>query len=75
MDVVNCDRVNPTSLLLASSRMLRHVGLPSHAQRIDTALERVFADQKVHTIVISSCGCPVCLLVGEFVVCTCALLS
>ncbi|MCB9919117.1 MAG: isocitrate dehydrogenase [Planctomycetes bacterium] len=39
-DIVGQDLANPTALLLSGTMMLRHLGLVSHAEAIDTALER-----------------------------------
>jgi isocitrate dehydrogenase len=39
-DIVGRDLANPTALLLSGGMLLRHLGLTSHAEAIDAALER-----------------------------------
>lgn len=37
-DIAGQDKANPTALLLSSVMMLRHLGLPEHADRIQASL-------------------------------------
>ena len=40
---------NPTAILLASAKMLQHLGLNEEAIKVKTAVNKVLADQKVRT--------------------------
>ena len=40
---------NPTAILLASAKMLHHLGLNEEAIKVKTAVNKVLADQKVRT--------------------------
>ena len=42
-DIAGQDRANPTALILAGAMMLRHVGRPAEAARIETAVRLVYA--------------------------------
>jgi isocitrate dehydrogenase (NAD+) len=42
-DIAGTDRANPTALLLSAILMLRHMDLPDHADRVETALHATFA--------------------------------
>jgi isocitrate dehydrogenase (NAD+) len=48
-DIAGKDLANPTALLLSGIMMLRHMGLPSHASRIESAVLNVIRDRKVLT--------------------------
>lgn len=49
MDLEGLNKANPTSLILSSIQMLRHLKYEAHAQRISDALEKVVTDSKVMT--------------------------
>ena len=40
---------NPTAMLLASAKLLDHVGLEDHAHQLKAAVNKVLADRKVRT--------------------------
>ena len=40
---------NPTAMLLASAKMLEHLGLESDAVRMKSAVNKVLEDKKVRT--------------------------
>jgi isocitrate dehydrogenase (NAD+) len=42
-DIAGTDRANPTALLLSAILMLRHMDLPDHADRVETALHATLA--------------------------------
>ncbi|CAK0787861.1 Isocitrate dehydrogenase [NAD] catalytic subunit 6, mitochondrial [Coccomyxa viridis] len=48
-DIAGQDKANPTALLLSSVMMLRHLGLPEHADRIQNAVLDTIAEGKVIT--------------------------
>lgn len=41
MDIAGRDVANPTAIILAASMMLRHIQLPMHANRLDSAVHKV----------------------------------
>ena len=48
-DIMGKNHANPTSLLLSSVHMLRHIGLNEHADRISKALLEVITEGKILT--------------------------
>ena len=48
-DIAGKGRANPTALLLSAVMLLRHVGLPSHADRVQAAVINTIAEGKYRT--------------------------
>lgn len=48
-DIQGQNSANPTSLLLSSIHMLRHLGLDEHANQISAALLKVLTESKILT--------------------------
>lgn len=46
-DIAGLDMANPTALLLSAVMMLRHMGLHSHGNKIETACFDTIRDKKV----------------------------
>ena len=43
------DKANPTALILSAALMLRHLGHPDHATRVETAIREVIAEGRTVT--------------------------
>jgi isocitrate dehydrogenase (NAD+) len=48
-DLMGTNKANPTSLILSSVHLLRHIGLDDHADRISRALLKVITEGKILT--------------------------
>ena len=48
-DIAGQDKANPTALLQSAVLMLRHIGEAAAAERIQTAIEKVYCEKKVLT--------------------------
>lgn len=71
-DIVGLDVANPSALILASCMMLKHVGLPDEADRIEQALLDVIAIDKIHTVDLGGAGEQHCRARGGSLRCTAA---
>jgi isocitrate dehydrogenase (NAD+) len=50
MSIAGTNKVNPTSMLISSVMMLRYLGLPTFADKINAALTKTLTDSRVRTI-------------------------
>jgi isocitrate dehydrogenase (NAD+) len=48
-DIAGQNKANPIALVLSAAMMLHHIGAHSQGARVETAVERVLADQTVRT--------------------------
>src|ERR1700735_3972827 len=55
-DIAGQDKANPTALLKSALLMLRHINEPETAERIQTALEKVYAEGKALTKDVGGTG-------------------
>jgi isocitrate/isopropylmalate dehydrogenase len=54
LDIAHHNRANPTALLLAAARMLRHIQMPTEGARLDAAVRAVIAEGKVGALSLAA---------------------